>query len=347
MTDISWERYPLVSLSSNAKEWLQSNDELSPNTIDAYGRSLEDFLTFCSRNGFDLEKATRGHIALWFKDLSNRPNPNRINILIPGSGIGLSDATKSQRLSAVRLFYDYLCEEGIRTNNPVGRALYAPRRHFRNKSQRGFFTKHTLLPWMPTEDEWLRLLQEVRKESLRNRFMFVLQYECALRREELCLLHEENFDPAQRLLHIPAGITKSRRPRVVGYCESAARLHSSYLAHRRMNGQAGGPMFLSESKRNYAAPITFWTWSKAVRSIALRSRVPKYSTHTARHLRITDFARMGVDERTLAEFAGHRWIETTRLYINMSGRNLEMRFAKAMLELNKWRGAQLKGLVYE
>jgi site-specific recombinase XerD len=35
-----------------------------------------------------------------------------------------ANATLQQRLVAVRLFYDYLVEEGVRESNPVGRGRY-------------------------------------------------------------------------------------------------------------------------------------------------------------------------------------------------------------------------------
>ena len=42
------------------------------------------------------------------------------------AGPRLANATVQQRLTAVRLFYDHLIEEGVRDNNPVGRGRYAP-----------------------------------------------------------------------------------------------------------------------------------------------------------------------------------------------------------------------------
>ncbi len=38
------------------------------------------------------------------------------------------------------------------------------------------------------------------------------------------------------------------------------RIH--YLTHRQTLSRARGLLFLSESRRNWAASITFWTWSK-------------------------------------------------------------------------------------
>ncbi len=46
------------------------------------------------------------------------------------SGSGLANATIQQRLVPVRLFYDFLIEEGLRESNPVGRGRYTPGRRF-------------------------------------------------------------------------------------------------------------------------------------------------------------------------------------------------------------------------
>jgi integrase/recombinase XerD len=52
-------------------------------------------------------------------------------------------------------------------------------------------------------------------------------------------------------------------------------------------------LFLSESRRNHAQLLSLWTWSKVIRQIALDAGVPQFSTHTLRHLCLTEMARMG------------------------------------------------------
>jgi hypothetical protein len=39
------------------------------------------------------------------------------------------------------------------------------------------------LPWIPTEQQWLELLEVFRKEPVRNRLMLALAYDTALRQE--------------------------------------------------------------------------------------------------------------------------------------------------------------------
>lgn len=81
---------------------------LAQNTIDAYGRALEVFLVFGIRDGFSPETATREHIARYVHDLSSRSNPRGATIRVLDTGCGLANATLQQRLTGVRLFYDYL-----------------------------------------------------------------------------------------------------------------------------------------------------------------------------------------------------------------------------------------------
>ena len=108
------------------------------------------------------------------------------------------------------------------------------------------------------------------------------------------------------MLRVRAETTKDRRERVVPYSAATGALLQAYLAHRRtLISRARGP-FLSESRRNQAEPITLWTWSKVVRSIAQRAGAGQFTTHTLRHLCLTDLARAGWELHTIARFAGHR-----------------------------------------
>lgn len=149
------------------------------------------------------------------------------------------------------------------------------------------------LRWIPGEAEWLQILGAFRDEPIRNRVMLALAYDAALRREELCSLRTDDLDPAHRTLRVRAETTKTRRERVVPYSAPTGVLLSEYLRHRAALSRARGSLFLSESRRNLAEPLTLWTWSKVVRRIALAAGVPRFSTHTTRHLCLTDLARMG------------------------------------------------------
>src|SRR5659263_260688 len=73
-------------------------------------------------------------------------------------------------------------EEGLRESNPVGRGRYTPGRHGGGYGgqQRGLVPRLTKLPWIPTEQQWVRILDVARDEPIRNRVMLALAYDAAL-----------------------------------------------------------------------------------------------------------------------------------------------------------------------
>jgi site-specific recombinase XerD len=315
---------------------------LAPNTIEAYGRGLEDLLGWCKRTKHKAVTASRAEIAAYVGDLRNRPGPRGKGVIALESGSGLSNATMQQRLTAIRLFFDFLIEEGRRDTNPVGRGRYTAGKCFGGgKRERGLLPRRKRLPWIPTEEEWRRLLEHARQDSVRNRCMLALAYDAALRREELCRLDSADLQPAHRLLRVRAETSKSRQDRVVPYSETTGVLLSAYLAHRRDLSRKRGPLFLSESHRNHAEPLSLWTWSKVVRRIANSADLPRLSTHTLRHLCLTDLARAGWDLHEIARFAGHRSVSVTQQYVHMSGRDLARKLENGMAQIHEWRIREL------
>jgi site-specific recombinase XerD len=336
------EKWPVLARHERAAVWLQVWTDVgrAPRTIDAYARGLAEYLTMCDREGIDPLTANRAHIAVYVRELTERPSHRGANVVSLDSGSGLANATIQQRLVPVRLFYDFLMEEGVRESNPVGRGRYTPgRRH--SGQQRGLVPRLTKLPWIPSEAQWRDILEAARNEPIRNRVMLALAYDAALRREELCSLRTDDLDPAHRTLRVRADTTKNRLERVVPYSASTGVLLSGYFAYRATITRARGPVFLSESRRNHAQPLSIWSWSKIVRKIALAAGVPQFSTHTTRHLCLTDLARMDWELHAIATFAGHRHTDSTLRYIHLSGRDLADKLSRGMDHIHAWRIAML------
>lgn len=340
MGDIRWACFPRVAEDPHPRTWLkvQADLQLAPNTIEAYGRALEDYLRFSARVGVEPLAATRAHVAAYVQDLATRPNPRGATLRYLGSGTGLANATLQQRLTAVRLYYDYLLEEGVCTENPVGRGRYTPGKGFGGSRERGLIPRYRKLPWIPSDEQWQTILHAASALSLRDRLMLALQYDGALRREELCSVRVDDIDPAHRLLTVRAETTKGRlRDRLVRFSPATLELYGTYLRERRRLHRGPGPLFLSASRRNAGQPITCWTWSDVIADLARRVGLAhRFTTHTPRHLCLTHLARAGWEIHELAKYAGHRSIQTTLLYIHLSGRELAQRYDQAMVEIRAW-----------
>ena len=67
--------------------------------------------------------------------------------------------------------------------------------------------------------------------------------------------------------------------------------------------------------------------------VGLRHR---FTTHTLRHLCLTHLARAGWSLQDLAIFAGHRNLQTTLMYIHLSGRELGPKYDPAMQQIRSW-----------
>ncbi len=316
---------------TEAERWLSIQQDLgrARNTILAYRHALDDYLQFCAQQQLQVHEAKRAHIAFYVRSLTSRLMLSADNLSTDVPRTGLANATIRLRLAAVRLYYDHLVEEGIRTSNPVGRGRYTRNGGFGGARSRTLVPRYTALPWIPNDEEWRAVLEAARKGPLRNRFMLALTYDAGLRRGELCSLRTGDLDPANWLLHVRAETTKGRRARVLPYSVPTGALLSAYLAHRRLLTRERGLLFVSESRRDRPAPITLWTWSKVVQALARDAALPRLGTHTFRHLCLTDLARAGWELHEIATFAGHRSTSTTLLYIHLSGRDLVAKFARA------------------
>ena len=93
--DIRWDQYPAVAAAPTARGWLalQAGRNLARHTVETYGRSMEDFLRFTTREGIRPEQATREHLAAYVRDLLARKNPRQPKVVHIESGAGLSNAT--------------------------------------------------------------------------------------------------------------------------------------------------------------------------------------------------------------------------------------------------------------
>ena len=125
---------------------------------------------FCAAVSTDPLTAGRDHVARYVRELTQRP-PRRARADTASSSLAgprLANATVQQRLTAVRLFYDHLIEEGVRDNNPVGRGRYAPGARI-GGNRRGLVPHQVRLPWIPDEADWRAILPPSMLRSLMTR----------------------------------------------------------------------------------------------------------------------------------------------------------------------------------
>jgi integrase/recombinase XerD len=316
---------PLSSNDSLATAFLTSLEVrgLSRNTVHAYGRATESLIEMAG----DLDTVrlnvptVHRYLAHLSQTLSRHPKAR---------GEALSRSTVRQRVVGLRAFADYLVDCGHLERNPVNRGRV--RRTPEGEAipvRRGLVPHSHQVPRLPTDEQWTRLLAELKHRSTRDQLMFLLAYDGALRRNELVSLRLDDFDFARRQITVRAESAKSGFPRTVIYSPTTGNLLAAYLAQRRASSPVGPYLFLSASPRNLGKPVSGYTWGLVTAALARAAGVPGFSTHTLRHLRLTDLARAGLDLKEIAQFAGHRSTGSTMTYIHLSGRDLARAFDRA------------------
>ncbi len=310
-----FDRHRHLAGLTHARAWLTMREQfgLAPNTLDAYARGVESYAAFLQ--GSSCETSTRSDVAGWINESRAR---------------GLANATLIQRVTALRLFFEYLVEESVREQNPVSRGGAFRCYGAMVFRAAGPIRRVRKLPWIPTDEEWARLLRATAGYCIRDRAMLALAYDGALRREELCSIAVSDFDFARKLLTVRAETTKNRSGKVIPYSPTTSALLHQYLNRRRTMRCDPDTVFLSESPRNRMSPITSYTWTKVVERMSVSSELPSLTTPTMRHLRLTDLARAGLDMHHLATLAGHRVLQSTLIYIHLSAHDLTEALARTM-----------------
>lgn len=330
-------RFPTIFLQPHAGEWLTEQETFrTANTVSAYGYALVDYFQYCSIHAITPVDAKRAEVVAYVKDLSERSKSathalpgKRLGFLRSTAHEGFANATVRLRLATVRLYYKYLKGEAVRTTNPVGEGMYGWGKRY-SKARRGWVARLEKEFWLPGTRQWQAILDAASSESIRNRFMLALAYDAGLRRAELCALQIPDIDPSSQLIMLRPETTKTGVGREVPYSDVTAELFAAYLEHRESLGQPTGPLFLSESRRNPRQPLSIWSWSKTVQALGKRAGLPRLTTHTLRHLRLTDLARANWELPMIAAFAGHRSVATTMRYIHLSGRELTERYRQTL-----------------
>lgn len=296
---------------------------LSRNTIFAYGRTLEGLIEF----GGDLEalRLDVPRVHAFLRHLLQMPSRH------PGAkGTTLSRATIAQRLAGLRAYADYLVDCGHLDRNPVTRGgIYRTAQGEAVPIRRGLLPRPRHLPKLPTDEQWKNLLQALRLRPARDNLMFMVAYDGALRRNEVVTLRLDDFDFSARQVAVRPENSKGGYGRTVIYSPATGDLLSDYLRERRRLAPLSRCLFISASPRNAGRPVGGYTWGLLAATLAREADIPDFSTHTLRHLRLTDLARAGLDIKELARFAGHRSLESTMTYIHLSGRDMALAFRRA------------------
>lgn len=284
---------------------LSSERGAAQNTLDAYTRDLNEFISFLTSCGRTFETADAKIIQSYLRHISEG---------------GLAAASRARRLSAIRQLFKFLSNEAVIDSDPAS-GLTGPKR------QRP-------LPKTLSVADVDRLLEASAKRSegqdgralfraLRSHALLELLYATGMRVSELVSLPRAVLRGDKRVFTIKG---KGGRERLVPLNPSAREALDRYLA---VAGRFDNSPWLFPSKAA-GGHMTRQGFADDLKYVALSAGLDpdRVSPHVLRHAFASHLLDRGADLRAVQQLLGHADISTTEIYTHV----LEERLKKLVAE---------------
>ncbi|MBD5627117.1 MAG: site-specific tyrosine recombinase XerD [Desulfovibrio sp.] len=292
---------PLAALLPQWLDHLLAQRGLSPRTVEAYGRDVENFFLFAAEAQEDMAGAEAENAGAAF------PSGHDLFLYMAWMrGRGNTGRTLARRLSALRAFFGYAVEEGLMAANPAA-LVENPRlpQYLPEVLSREEMERLLALPDMDTKNGW------------RERCMLELLYAAGLRVSELCDLTVGDLDLQAGLVRV---FGKGAKERLVPLHAMAVRLLGEYLRHwRPLFSPAGKQLFVNRTGHGLSRQFVW----KRIKALALEAGIRRpISPHTFRHSFATHLLEGGADLRAVQTLLGHADISATEIYTHVQAERL-------------------------
>jgi site-specific recombinase XerD len=243
--------------------------------------------------------------------------------LSDGEG-GLSSRTIKRRLSTLSGLFSWLVMLGEISTNPVPRGLATRRLQGRRNGVPLIRTPRTL-PQVLDPDEVDALLKALRR--WRDRAMVEAMLLGGLRRCEVLGLRHEDLRPGEGRVFIHDG--KGGHQRLIPISSRFFRSLSRYLEQERPADADPSAVFVALKGPRRGQPLTADGLDQIVLGARQRAGLAHASCHELRHTCLTRLREAGMALEAIQAQAGHRSIESTRLYLHLANDWLSKEYAKA------------------
>ena len=302
-----------------------------PNTWISYGYDLQIFLNFIRK---PLTEVTSSDILAFVDSQQSAPNRQGRTYGLSSKGPGLSNRTINRRLAAVASFYEYL---RVFHNLPL-KISPIPRGLVRRKASWGnWYGRPTTtslvrapetLPRPLDPEEITPFVDSLR--SHRDKAMMMLMLLAGLRKSEVLKLGLKDIDFGQRTLMVMEG--KGGHQRVVAISDTGLQKLISYLNEERPAGNSD-KVFLVMKGKNKGQPLTVAALDTIIEYHRQKADTPGIQCHRMRHTCFTRLRQGGMSLEALQAQAGHRSINTTRIYLHLCPRELQEEYLRMSDEL--------------
>lgn len=275
--------------------YLASERGLSPHTIEAYQRDIQDFCAFLQlKNNKSWDQVDQQQ---WIDFLGQKKTQ------------GYASASLCRALIALKVFFRFLKREGVVRLNP-GADLETPK-------------LWQIIPEVLSPEEIELLLAQPNLEiwaGVRDRAILEVLYASGLRVSELCQL--DLYDVGEEYIRVKG---KGGKERMVPIGSKAVIALDRYLGfHDLPKTQERQPPLFVTTRGKRIDRVSVWAMVKRYAKLAGISK--DISPHTFRHSFATHLLDNGADLRIIQELLGHANISSTDRYTHVSNIHLQEAF---------------------
>ena len=291
-----------------------------PNTVLATASDLRAFFAVVVKEPHEVVVAD----VLDFIHEQRQPHGDGRVVRLADGEAGLSSRTIKRRLSTVSGLFGWMVMLDQLATKPVPRGLATRRRAGRGNGVPLIRTPR-LLPQVLDPAEVNALLAALRR--WRDRAMVEAMLLGGLRRCEVLGLRTEDLRPGEGRIFIASG--KGGHQRLIPISARLFRSLSRYLETERPADAVTDAVFVVLKGPRCGRPLTADGLDQIVLSARDRAKLAHCSCHELRHTCLTRLREAGMALEAIQAQAGHRSIESTRLYVHLANDWLAEEYTRA------------------
>jgi len=281
-----------------------------PNTVLA---TVSDLRLFFAVVGKDPREVAASDVLDFITEQRRPRGDGRVVRLADGQG-GLSSQTIKRRLSSVSGLYSWLLILGEVSANPVPRGLSTRRPRGQQQATVPLVRAPRTLPRVLAPAEVDALISALRR--WRDRAMVEAMVLGGLRRCEVLGLRAQDLRPGEGRVFIADG--KGGHQRLVPVSKRFFRSLSHYLSSERPDEADTEFVFVALKGPRRGRALSADGLDEIVRAARVRAGLSHATCHELRHTCLTRLREAGMALEAIQAQAGHRSIESTRLYLHLS-----------------------------
>lgn len=320
------------------------------NTLRAYSFHLKVYFEYLEFIEMHFDEVGIDELAGFIRWL--KTNTKHRNIIMFPQKSQRAARTINVYLSSIYSFYDYLTrheEYGVRLSKSLTRTMSNSKRGFKdflyhiNKSKT-FESKIIKLPETKTSP---RIIKKSDIETIfsscqtsRDKFLIQLLWESGIRIGEALSLWLEDIEPDAHRIHVKdrgeldnlAEIKTIGSPRKIDVSSDLINLFFDYISEFHTDDVVTNHVFIKLSGANKYAPLEYTDVSALIRRLNKRTGV-HFTAHMLRHSSFSELSRLGWAAEKLRERAGHKFVQTTYVYLHSDEEDMRKEWERTQLNM--------------